>query len=116
MGPCLPSRRRRADALGLAVPYLRLEESIESPACSGIGARAFKFGAPSVQMASKFWGMHPLQCPSAFTMALTGGAMEPGPSYTVDAFRLEPPPGGLWRGYGGCPGSPAEGCQAASDR
>jgi hypothetical protein len=29
--------------------------------------------------------------------------MEPGPSYTVDAFRREPPPGGLWRGYGGWP-------------
>jgi DNA-binding winged helix-turn-helix (wHTH) protein len=24
--------------------------------------------------------------------------MEQGPSYTFDAFRLEPPPGGLWRG------------------
>jgi hypothetical protein len=24
--------------------------------------------------------------------------MEPGPSHTFDAFRLEPPPGGLWRG------------------
>jgi DNA-binding winged helix-turn-helix (wHTH) protein len=24
--------------------------------------------------------------------------MEPGPSYTFDSFRLEPPPGGLWRG------------------
>jgi len=24
--------------------------------------------------------------------------MEQGHSYTFDAFRLEPPPGGLWRG------------------
>ena len=24
--------------------------------------------------------------------------MEQGSSYTFDAFRLEPPPGGLWRG------------------
>jgi DNA-binding winged helix-turn-helix (wHTH) protein len=24
--------------------------------------------------------------------------MEQGPSYTFDGFRLEPPPGGLWRG------------------
>ena len=24
--------------------------------------------------------------------------MEPGPAHTFDAFRLEPPPGGLWRG------------------
>ena len=24
--------------------------------------------------------------------------MEQGPSYTFDAFRLEPHPGGLWRG------------------
>src|SRR5499426_3088966 len=31
-------------------------------------------------------------------MALTGGVMEPGSSHTFDAFRLEPPPGGLWRG------------------
>ena len=24
--------------------------------------------------------------------------MEPGSSHTFDSFRLEPPPGGLWRG------------------
>jgi hypothetical protein len=24
--------------------------------------------------------------------------MEPRPAHTFDAFRLEPPPGGLWRG------------------
>ena len=39
-----------------------------------------------------------MQCSWAFIMALIGGAMEQGPSYTFDAFRLEPPPGGLWRG------------------
>src|SRR5215831_7758306 len=50
-----------------------------------------------VQMASKSGGVQPLPCPRAFTMALTGGAMEPGSSHTFDAFRLEPPPGGLWR-------------------
>jgi len=31
-------------------------------------------------------------------MALTGGAMEQGPAHAFDGFRLEPPPGGLWRG------------------
>src|SRR5215470_19671731 len=49
-------------------------------------------------MASKFGGVHPLQCLRAFTVAVTGGAMEPRPAHTFDAFRLEPPPGGLWRG------------------
>src|SRR5215831_5986132 len=49
-------------------------------------------------MASKFGGAHPLQCLRAFIMALTGGAMKQGPSYTFDGFRLEPPPGGLWQG------------------
>src|SRR5262245_37803867 len=49
-------------------------------------------------MASKFGGMQPPQCPRAFTMALTGGVMDPRPAHTFDAFRLEPPPGGLWRG------------------
>src|SRR6516164_2702129 len=49
-------------------------------------------------MASKFGGVHPLQCLRAFIMALTGGVMAQGPSYTFDGFRLEPPPGGLWRG------------------
>ena len=24
--------------------------------------------------------------------------MEPSPAHTFDGFRLEPPPGGLWRG------------------
>src|SRR5215831_2587607 len=51
-----------------------------------------------VQMASKSGGVQPLPCPRAFTMALTGGAMEPGSSHTFDGFRLEPPPGGLWQG------------------
>src|SRR5215470_14407357 len=37
-------------------------------------------------MASKFGGMQPLQCPRAFTMALTGGAMEPGSSHTCFGF------------------------------
>src|SRR5215475_15170259 len=49
-------------------------------------------------MASKFGGVYPLQCLRAFTVAVTGGVMEPGSSHTFDAFRLEPPPGGLWRG------------------
>src|SRR5215475_13881172 len=49
-------------------------------------------------MASKFGGVHPLQCLRAFTVAVTGGAMEPSPAHTFDGFRLEPPPGGLWRG------------------
>src|SRR4029450_5832734 len=31
-------------------------------------------------------------------MAVPGGAMEQGSSHTFDGFRLEPPPGGLWRG------------------
>src|SRR5262249_705941 len=49
-------------------------------------------------MASKFGGVHPLQCLRAFTMALIGGAMEPSPAHTFDGFRLEPPRGGFWRG------------------
>src|SRR5262245_60458257 len=49
-------------------------------------------------MASKFGGVHPLQCLRAFRVAVTGGAMEPRPAHTFDGFRLEPPPGGLWRG------------------
>src|SRR5215831_4078624 len=49
-------------------------------------------------MASKFGGVYPLQCLRAFTVAVTGGAMEPSPAHTFDGFRLEPPPGGLWRG------------------
>ena len=49
-------------------------------------------------MASKFGGVYPLQCLRAFIMALIGGAMEPSPAHTFDGFRLEPPPGGLWRG------------------
>ena len=49
-------------------------------------------------MASKYGGVHPLQCLRAFTVAVTGGVMEPSPAHTFDGFRLEPPPGGLWRG------------------
>src|SRR5215472_3503168 len=49
-------------------------------------------------MASKFGGVYPLQCLRAFTVAVTGGVMEPSPAHTFDGFRLEPPPGGLWRG------------------
>src|SRR5262245_21696863 len=49
-------------------------------------------------MASKFGGVYPLQCLRAFTVAVTGGAMEPRPAHTFDGFRLEPPPGCLWRG------------------
>src|SRR5215475_8308825 len=49
-------------------------------------------------MASKFGGVYPLQCLRAFTVAVTGGAMEPRLAHTFDGFRLEPPPGGLWRG------------------
>src|SRR5262249_15450678 len=49
-------------------------------------------------MASKFGGMKPLQCLRAFSVAVIGGAMEPRSAHTFDGFRLEPPPGGLWRG------------------
>src|SRR5215475_5792644 len=49
-------------------------------------------------MASKSGGVYPLQCLRAFTVAVTGGVMEPSPSHTFDAFRHKPPPGGLWRG------------------
>src|SRR5215475_14854239 len=49
-------------------------------------------------MASKSGGVYPLQCLRAFTVAVTGGVMEPSPAHTFDGFRLEPPPGGLWRG------------------
>src|SRR5262249_41985374 len=49
-------------------------------------------------MASKFGGVHPLQCLRAFTVAVTGGVMEPRSAHTSDGSRLEPPPGGLWRG------------------
>src|SRR5262245_42343329 len=101
MGPCLPSIRRRARVWVMSVTCLCLEESIESPARSGIGLARSDLGLRpprSVQMASKFGGIKPSQCPRAFTMALTGGAMEPRPAHTLDGFRLEPPPGGLWRG------------------
>src|SRR5262245_2804430 len=101
MGPCLPSIRRRARAWVIVVTCLYLEESIESPARSGIGLARSNMGLRpprSVQMASKFGGMKPPQCPRAFTMAVTGGAMASGSSHTFDGFRLEPPPGGLWRG------------------
>src|SRR5215831_718222 len=66
--------------LGRTVPCLCLEESIESPARSGIGLERSDMGLRlpcSVQMAFKFGGVQPPQCPRAFTMALTGGAMEP---------------------------------------
>jgi hypothetical protein len=85
----------------MSVTCLCLEESIESPARSGIGRERSNMGLRpprSVQMASKCRGMQPLPCPRAFTVAVTGGAMEPRPAHTFDAFRLEPPPGGLWRG------------------
>src|SRR5262249_14555504 len=101
MGSCLPSLRIRAGAWVLAVTCLCLEESIESPARSGLGPARSNRGLRQpcrVQMVSKFGGMQSLPCPRAFIVAVTGGAMEPGPSYTFDAFRLEPPPGGLWRG------------------
>ena len=39
-----------------------------------------------------------LQCPRASTAATTGGPMEQAHALTFDAFRLEPPPGGLCRG------------------
>ena len=42
--------------------------------------------------------MYPLQCLRAFTVVVTGGVMEPSPAHTVAGFRLEPPPGDLWRG------------------
>src|SRR5262245_13557195 len=38
------------------------------------------------------------QCSRAFTATAPGGPMEQTPALTFDAFRLEPPPGGLWRG------------------
>src|SRR5215470_3722011 len=49
-------------------------------------------------MAFRCGAVQPLECLSAFTVAATGGAMEPTYALTFDAFRLEPPPGGLWRG------------------
>src|SRR5215471_2679704 len=49
-------------------------------------------------MAFRYGVRSPLQCKSAFTVAATGGPMEPTHALTFDAFRLEPPPGGLWRG------------------
>ena len=64
----------------MPVPSLCLEESIESPARSGIGPARSDMGLRlpcSVQMAFKFGGVQPPQCPRAFTMALTEGAMEP---------------------------------------
>jgi len=82
MGSYFSSISIRAGALGLAVPCLCLEESIKSPARSGIGLERSDMGLRqprSVQMASKFGGMQPLPYPRAFTMALTGGAMEQGP-------------------------------------
>src|SRR5262249_21792465 len=76
----LPSIRRRARVWVLAVPCLCLEESIESPARSGIGPARLNIGLQlpcSVQMAFRFGGVQPPQCPRAFTMAWTGGGMEP---------------------------------------
>src|SRR5262245_4033522 len=49
-------------------------------------------------MASKSGGVPPRPCLRAFTVAVTGGVMEPRPAHSFDGFRLEPPPGGLWRG------------------
>ena len=62
MESCFSSIRTRAGAWGRAVSYLCLEESIESPARSGIGpARSYMGLRPprSVQMASKFGGRAP---------------------------------------------------------
>src|SRR5215510_490636 len=75
----------RARAWVLAVPCLCLAESVEEPARSGIGPERSDMGLRpprSVQMASKCGGIQPLPCPRAFTMALIGGAMEPGSSHT----------------------------------
>src|SRR5262247_4185227 len=49
-------------------------------------------------MAFRCGAVRLLECLSAFTVAATGGSMEPAHALTFDAFRLEPPPGGLWRG------------------
>src|SRR5215470_17508430 len=49
-------------------------------------------------MAFRYGVRSPLQCKSAFTVAATGGPMEPTHTLTFDTFRLEPSPGGLWRG------------------
>src|SRR5262249_11298166 len=101
IGSCCSSSRLRAAAWVIAVICLCLEKSIESPARSGLGpARSYMGFQPpgSVQMVSNSGGVHPLQCSWAFIMAVPGGVMEPRSSHTFDGFRLEPPPGGLWRG------------------
>jgi hypothetical protein len=68
--------RAKLDHKGLRARERRLgwglEESIELPTRSSLGpARSYMGLRPpsSVQMASKFGGVHPLQCPRAFTMA-----------------------------------------------
>ena len=69
----------RAGAWVLVVSCLCLEESIESPARSGIGPARSYMGLQlpgSVQMAFNFGDVHPLSCSWAFTMAVIGGAME----------------------------------------
>ena len=85
---------------GMFVSYLYLEESIESPARSGIGPARSDMGPARpnlgfrlpcrVQMASKFGGMQPLQCPRAFIMAWIRGVMEPSPSYTFGVWGALP--------------------------
>jgi hypothetical protein len=64
----------------------------ESRSSAKVSAGLHRFLVPSLPKTQ------PPQCPRAFTMALTEGAMEPRPAHTLDGFRLEPPPGGLWRG------------------
>src|SRR5262245_32233863 len=49
-------------------------------------------------MVFKYGVRQPLPCKNAFTVTATGGSMEPAHTLAFDAFRLEPPPGGLWRG------------------
>src|SRR5262245_40509261 len=49
-------------------------------------------------MSSKWRARQPRPCPRLSTVAATGGSMEQVPVLTFEAFRLEPPPGGLWRG------------------
>src|SRR5262245_59965501 len=49
-------------------------------------------------MVFKYGVRQPLPCKNAFTVTATGGPLEPTHTLTFDAFRLEPPPGGLWRG------------------
>src|SRR5262245_54725402 len=63
--------------------------------------RAFICGAPTALQCPngvQIWECTTPTVSKAFIVAVTGGAMEPGPAHTFDTFRLEPPPGGLWRG------------------